>query len=111
MGFVRPTTAPTARIRRALSIALVGVCIGAALPAFALEGEEEAAVVEAPGPVEPYAPAHVRDPHDPKRAMHPVRVAAYVLHPVGVVLDWTIVRPAVWVARREPFRTLFGYQD
>jgi hypothetical protein len=53
----------------------------------------------------------VQDPHDPTRAMHPVRVAAYVLHPVGVLLDYTIVRPAVWVARQEPFRTIFGYGD
>ena len=111
MAFVRPTSATAARIRRALSIALVGACIGTSLPALALEGSEEAAVVEAPEPVEPYAPAPVRDPHDPKRAMHPYRVAAYALHPVGVILDWTLVRPAVWVARREPFRTLFGYQD
>lgn len=108
---MRLRTAPIARIRRALSTALVGLCIGAALPAFALEGEEEAAVVEAAERAEPFAPAPVRDPHDPRQAMHPYRVAAYALHPVGVVLDWTIVRPAVWVARREPFRTLFGFED
>lgn len=57
------------------------------------------------------APAAARaDDHDPKRAAHPVRVAAYVLHPIGVVLDYLIVRPAHWVVEREPFRTLFGHE-
>ena len=58
------------------------------------------------------APAATRaDTPDPERAAHPVRVAAYVLHPIGVLLDYLIVRPAHWVAEREPFRTLFGHDD
>jgi hypothetical protein len=57
-------------------------------------------------------PAAARaDAHDPERAGHPVRVAAYVLHPIGVLLDYLIVRPAHWVVEREPFRTLFGHGD
>jgi hypothetical protein len=40
-----------------------------------------------------------------------VRIAAYVLHPIGVMLDFLIVRPAHWVVEREPFRTLFGHED
>lgn len=57
-------------------------------------------------------PAAARaDTHDPERAGHPVRVAAYVLHPIGVLLDYLIVRPAHWVVEREPFRTLFGHDD
>jgi len=57
------------------------------------------------------APAPARaDVHDPERAAHPVRIVAYVLHPVGVVLDYLIVRPAHWVVEREPFRTLFGHE-
>jgi hypothetical protein len=51
------------------------------------------------------------DDHDSRRTAHPVRIAAYVLHPVGVVLDWLIVRPAHWVVEREPFRTLFGHES
>jgi hypothetical protein len=43
--------------------------------------------------------------------MHPVRVAAYALHPVGVAIDWVVVRPSVWVVRQEPFRTIFGFQE
>lgn len=57
------------------------------------------------------APAARADDHDDERAAHPVRVAAYVLHPIGVILDYLIVRPAHWVVEREPFRTLFGHED
>ena len=56
-------------------------------------------------------PVRVRDDHDPTRAAHPLRIVGYVLHPVGVTLDWLLVRPAVWAVRHEPFRTIFGYQD
>jgi hypothetical protein len=48
--------------------------------------------------------------YDPLRAGHPLRIAAYVLHPVGVTLDYLIFRPAWWVGQREPWRTLFGVQ-
>ena len=61
--------------------------------------------------VETYASTPVHDDHDPRAAAHPLRIVAYGLHPVGVALDWILVRPAVWVARHEPFRTVFGYQD
>lgn len=57
------------------------------------------------------APAARADDHDPKRSAHPVRIVAYALHPIGVVLDFLIVRPAHWVVEREPFRTLFGHED
>lgn len=56
-------------------------------------------------------PVRVRDDHDPTRAAHPLRIVGYVLHPVGVTLDWLLVRPAVWAVRHEPFRTIFGYED
>ena len=46
--------------------------------------------------------------YDPLEAGHPVRVAAYALHPVGVILDWLIFRPAWWLGQHEPLRTLFG---
>ena len=51
------------------------------------------------------------DEHDSRRAGHPVRIVAYLLHPVGVALDWLIVRPAHWVVEREPFRTIFGHES
>jgi hypothetical protein len=77
--------------------------------ARALPPEEEP--IEELEPVEPYAPVRMPDDHDPRRAAHPLRIVAYALHPVGVALDYLIVRPAVWTARREPFRTIFGYED
>lgn len=57
------------------------------------------------------APGAFADEYDSQRAGHPLRVAAYVLHPVGVVLDWLIFRPAHWVGSHEPFRTLSGHTD
>lgn len=49
------------------------------------------------------------DDHDPEKSGHPVRVIAYILHPVGVILDYMIFRPAHWVVSHEPFQTLFGH--
>lgn len=51
------------------------------------------------------------DNYDPKKAGHPLRVAAYVAHPVGVILDMVIMRPFHWVGSHEPFRTLVGHTD
>lgn len=101
----------------AFAVVLAGAAGLAALvpsgSALALGPQEESPpdVVEEIEPVEPYAPIRLADDHDPQRAAHPLRIAAYALHPVGVTLDYLLVRPAVWVVRREPFRTLFGYQD
>lgn len=49
--------------------------------------------------------------YNPKESGHPLRVAAYLVHPVGVALDYLIMRPAWWVGSHEPFRTLFGRND
>lgn len=57
------------------------------------------------------APAGAADDYDSKEAGHPVRIAAYVLHPVGVILDTLIFRPAYWLGSHEPLRTLFGRTD
>jgi hypothetical protein len=92
-------------------IAAAVIAFGAPQAAHALEGEEEDPLIGVP---EVRSDAHrdrVPDPHDPTRSLHPYRIAAYALHPVGVILDWVIVRPAVWVGRQEPFRTLFGYEE
>ena len=56
-------------------------------------------------------PGGAADDYDSKEAGHPVRVAAYVLHPVGVILDTLIFRPAYWLGSHEPLRTLFGRTD
>lgn len=57
------------------------------------------------------APAWSAAKYDPAEAGQPVRVVAYVVHPVGVVLDYLILRPAYWIGSYEPFRTLFGRTD
>jgi hypothetical protein len=58
----------------------------------------------------PLAPAAAHD-HDPEESGHPLRIVAYALHPVGVAIDWLVLRPAHWVGHHEPFRTLFGHDD
>ena len=55
------------------------------------------------------APA-LADDYEPDRAGHPVRIAAYVLHPVGVILDLLIFRPAHWIVSHEPLDELFGHE-
>ena len=50
------------------------------------------------------------DDHDPKTTGHPVRIAAYVLHPVGVLFDFLIFRPAHWLGHTEPIGTLVGHE-
>ena len=49
--------------------------------------------------------------YDASDAGNPVRISAYVLHPVGVIYDYLILRPAWWVGSHEPFRTFFGRTD
>ena len=48
--------------------------------------------------------------YDPKKAGNPVRIAAYILHPVGVLLDYGLMRPCFWIVQREPCSTIFGYE-
>ncbi|HZO08073.1 MAG TPA: hypothetical protein VFC77_01740 [Myxococcota bacterium] len=50
-------------------------------------------------------------PYEPLRAGHPLRIAAYILHPIGVILDYAIMRPAYWIGSHEPIRTLVGQTD
>ena len=49
--------------------------------------------------------------YEPLRAGHPLRIIAYALHPVGVILDYAIFRPAYWIGSHEPIRTLVGQTD
>ncbi len=51
------------------------------------------------------------DEYDPKRAGHPLRIVAYVVRPVGVAIDYLILRPAHWIGKHEPFKTIFGHED
>jgi hypothetical protein len=56
------------------------------------------------------APA-LAEEYDPSNAGHPLRIAGYVLHPVGVVYDYLLLRPAFWIGSHDPFKTLFGRTD
>ena len=49
--------------------------------------------------------------YDSTEAGNPLRIAGYVLHPVGVVLDTVIFRPLAWIGRHEPIKTLVGNTD
>ena len=55
------------------------------------------------------APA-LADEYDARRAGHPLRVVAYVLHPIGVGLDYLLFRPAHWVGSLPVIRTVFGHE-
>ena len=54
---------------------------------------------------------HGKGKYNSKEAGHPLRIAAYILHPVGVILDRLILRPAYWLGRKEPIKTLVGNTD
>lgn len=49
--------------------------------------------------------------YDQTYAGHPLRIIAYVVHPVGVILDTLIFRPFHWIGSHEPFKTLSGQKD
>ena len=50
------------------------------------------------------------DRYRSQRAGHPLRIVAYALHPVGVILDTLIFKPAWSLAQYEPLRTLVGME-
>ena len=50
------------------------------------------------------------DEYDAQRAGHPLRVVAYMLHPIGVALDWLIFRPAHWAGSQPAFAFIFGHE-
>ena len=51
------------------------------------------------------------DDYDSENAAHPLRIAGYVLHPVGVVLEALLVRPAHLLVSFGPMRKLFGHEE
>ena len=55
-------------------------------------------------------PAQAND-HDKGESGHPLRVAAYLLYPVGLLIDTLIFRPAHWFVNHQPFRTIFGHDE
>ena len=49
--------------------------------------------------------------YDETYSGHSLRIIAYVLHPIGVILDTLIFRPFHWIGSHEPFKTLVGQKD
>ena len=46
----------------------------------------------------------------PLTIQHPLRILAYVVHPVGVVLEWVLFRPFHWLGNQKGVRTLVGHK-
>lgn len=51
------------------------------------------------------------DEYDDSKAGHPLRIIAYILHPIGVAIDYLIMRPAHWIGSHEPIATLVGHEE
>ena len=51
------------------------------------------------------------DEYDRSKAGHPLRIAAYLVHPIGVMIDYLFLRPAHWFVSLEPMQTVFGHED
>jgi len=87
---------------------ILGFALTLGLLGIAPPGQEEAPPAPEPAAAAPStAPSPMVD-YDPDRAGHPLRIVAYALHPVGVILDYALLRPAYWLGSHEPLRTLFG---
>ena len=56
------------------------------------------------------APA-VAEEYDPKKSAHPLRILAYVVHPVGFILDALIFRPLHWIGSQPYVKPLVGQKD
>ena len=49
--------------------------------------------------------------YEARRAGHPLRMVAYVLHPVGFLIDRVVLRPAHWIGSASFLRPVFGHTD
>jgi len=50
----------------------------------------------------------VPDEYDDTQS-HPLRIAAYLVHPIGYGLEWAIFRPFHWLVSREGTEEVFGH--
>jgi hypothetical protein len=89
---------------------LLGVPLGLGLLGIAPPDVEESPPASAPPPLAMEQPSAMAR-YEPDRAGHPLRIVAYAVHPVGVILDYLILRPCYWLGSHEPLRTLFGRED
>lgn len=49
------------------------------------------------------------DEYDDSQA-HPLRVFAYLVHPIGYALEWAIFRPFHWMVAQENTEEVFGHE-
>jgi len=52
--------------------------------------------------------ARVHDAYDDSES-HPLRLAAYALHPVGFALEWLVMRPMHFVVSQPELERVFGH--
>jgi len=57
------------------------------------------------------APPAQADEYDRSRSGHPLRIVAYVLHPIGWMLDFLIFQPAHKIGNSAPLKEFFGHRD
>jgi hypothetical protein len=94
-------------MRRKVQRLLLGLPLALSLLGIA---PPDAAESEASAPPATHRSVPHGERYEPLRAGHPVRIIAYALHPVGVILDYLIFRPVHWLGSHEPLRTLFGQE-
>jgi len=51
------------------------------------------------------------DDYAQDQAGHPLRIAAYVLHPIGWMIDFLIMQPAHKIGNSKPLQEFFGHRD
>jgi hypothetical protein len=54
-------------------------------------------------------PARAHDAYDDSQS-HPLRVAAYLAHPVGWALEWMLARPFHFLVSEPGNETIFGHE-
>ena len=58
-----------------------------------------------------FASTAMADEYRSERAGHPVRILAYLLHPIGFIAENLIFRPAHWLVSHDRLRAFFGHDD
>lgn len=51
----------------------------------------------------------VNDQYDDE-LMHPLRVASYLIYPIGFAAEWLIGRPFQYIISRDQLRNVFGWK-
>ena len=53
------------------------------------------------------ADAHVYDRDD---SDHPLRIVSYALHPVGMLVEYSVLRPIHWIVSQPVAHKIFGHE-